>query len=427
MRAWIILAGLLAALLGPARAADEPSTPYLLGPQDKLRLRVVEWQPVEGAARDWSALSGEYVVGPDGHIAVPLLGRVLAAGRAAEAVGAEIGPRLQAALGLVAEPGVALEIVAYRPVYVVGQVREPGLYAFQPGMNVVKALAAAGGLRMAANEDGESSDRALIRAAGELAQAGTERAGLLARQARLRAEAEGASTITFPDDLRETAAFAELERGERALLAARRDRLERQRTALSQLTTLLRRELESFETKIAVQERQRDAAREELAGVERLKRQGLAATNRVRGVSQTLAQIETNILNIESERLRALQDLNRAERDLVAVESERAAEIATLLQQTEAELMLNRQRAAMLRALAADARRTASVAAAAYAASQAEPVVRYAVMRDGARLDATRTSPLAPGDVVEVSVTMPAPLLGSTAPTATITTQEVGQ
>ncbi|TKB29603.1 MAG: sugar ABC transporter substrate-binding protein, partial [Mesorhizobium sp.] len=44
---------------------------YRLGAQDKLTIRVAEWQTVEGTFRDWSAINGEYTVGPAGTLSVP--------------------------------------------------------------------------------------------------------------------------------------------------------------------------------------------------------------------------------------------------------------------------------------------------------------------------------------------------------------------
>jgi len=46
---------------------------------------------------------------------------------------------------LVHKPSVAVEIIAYRPIYVLGEVNKPGQYAYQPGMTVVTAVAVAGG------------------------------------------------------------------------------------------------------------------------------------------------------------------------------------------------------------------------------------------------------------------------------------------
>jgi polysaccharide biosynthesis/export protein len=47
---------------------------------------------------------------------------------------------------------VAVEVIAYRPIYVLGEVNKPGQYAYQPGMTVVTAAAVAGGFTYRAVE-----------------------------------------------------------------------------------------------------------------------------------------------------------------------------------------------------------------------------------------------------------------------------------
>ncbi|TIT91826.1 MAG: hypothetical protein E5W55_19340, partial [Mesorhizobium sp.] len=61
-------AALAMSLLTPQMAAAED---YRLGPQDKLNIRVAEWQTVDGTFRDWSAINGDYSVGPAGTLSVP--------------------------------------------------------------------------------------------------------------------------------------------------------------------------------------------------------------------------------------------------------------------------------------------------------------------------------------------------------------------
>ena len=41
--------------------------PYALGISDKLNIKVVQWKAAESEFAEWSALSGEYVVGADGN------------------------------------------------------------------------------------------------------------------------------------------------------------------------------------------------------------------------------------------------------------------------------------------------------------------------------------------------------------------------
>lgn len=90
------------------------------------------------------SLTGEFRVGDSGMIALPLVGPVRAAG----ANPAELEARVSAALkrsNLLRNPSVAVEVIAYRPIYVLGEVNRPGQYPYQPGMTVVTAAAVAGG------------------------------------------------------------------------------------------------------------------------------------------------------------------------------------------------------------------------------------------------------------------------------------------
>ena len=46
---------------------------------------------------------------------------------------------------LLQDPSVAVEVVAYRPVFVLGEVAKPGQYPYQPGMTMLTTVAVAGG------------------------------------------------------------------------------------------------------------------------------------------------------------------------------------------------------------------------------------------------------------------------------------------
>jgi len=117
MRSPIIrgLAGTLAILAGSVQLAGAEA--YTLGTMDKLNIRIVEWQTAEGAVRDWSSISGDYVVGPSGVISVPIVGEVEANGRTTAEVATEIGDVLQQKLGLMDRPEASVELAEYRPFF----------------------------------------------------------------------------------------------------------------------------------------------------------------------------------------------------------------------------------------------------------------------------------------------------------------------
>ena len=48
---------------------------------------------------------------------------------------------------------MAVEVIEYRPIFVLGEVAKPGQFPYQPGMTVVTAVAVAGGFTYRAIED----------------------------------------------------------------------------------------------------------------------------------------------------------------------------------------------------------------------------------------------------------------------------------
>lgn len=89
-------------------------------------------------------LTGDFRVDDRGNIALPLLGTVHAAGLTPEQLDASVSADLKSRK-LLRDPSVAVEVVAYRPIYVLGEVAKPGQYAFQPGMTLLTTVAVAGG------------------------------------------------------------------------------------------------------------------------------------------------------------------------------------------------------------------------------------------------------------------------------------------
>ena len=85
LRTWATWIGSALLLAGPAAAAVDG---YTLGPQDKVRITVVEWFTGTGELR--SPVNGEYSVGPAGALSLPLIGDVSALGMQVSALADEI-------------------------------------------------------------------------------------------------------------------------------------------------------------------------------------------------------------------------------------------------------------------------------------------------------------------------------------------------
>jgi polysaccharide biosynthesis/export protein len=96
-------------------------------------------------------LTNTYAIDAGGAITMPLIGAVAARGRTPAGLAAEIGAKLRA--GFIRDPSVAVEIEAYRPFFILGEVAAPGQYPYVPNMTVESAVAIAGGFSPRARRD----------------------------------------------------------------------------------------------------------------------------------------------------------------------------------------------------------------------------------------------------------------------------------
>src|SRR6266850_1286076 len=106
---------------------------YTLDSGDKLRV-VVFGQ---------DGLTNSYSVDAAGSITMPLIGTVRARGLSPTALSEAIAAKLRQ--GYIREPHVAVEIEAYRPFFILGEVTYPGQYPYVANMTVETAVAIAGG------------------------------------------------------------------------------------------------------------------------------------------------------------------------------------------------------------------------------------------------------------------------------------------
>src|SRR5262245_64559726 len=64
-----------------AAGQTETGNEYVLGPQDKIRLKVLEWRASRDEVFEWSALNAEYAIGAGGQLSLPIIGEVQAGGK----------------------------------------------------------------------------------------------------------------------------------------------------------------------------------------------------------------------------------------------------------------------------------------------------------------------------------------------------------
>jgi polysaccharide export outer membrane protein len=115
--------------------------PYLLGPGDRLRIKVY----------DDVNLTGEYEINSSGNISFPLVGQVKAAGSTTSQLEQTLVARMKGKLAQ--DPKINVELQTYASFYIHGEVKKAGVYPYQPGLTVADAIATAGGLTYRANEN----------------------------------------------------------------------------------------------------------------------------------------------------------------------------------------------------------------------------------------------------------------------------------
>jgi polysaccharide export outer membrane protein len=105
-------------------------------------------------------LTGEFQVTPAGTVAFPLIGDVQAAGLDPSALARALEAKLGA--GYLLDPKVSVEVLTFRPIYVLGEVQKPGEYPYTPGLTIRGAVAKADGFTYRANQK-----KVFVKRAGE--------------------------------------------------------------------------------------------------------------------------------------------------------------------------------------------------------------------------------------------------------------------
>ena len=133
---------------GPAAGQEEE---YSLGTGDRLRINVFGQLD----------LSGEFEVDSSGRITLPLVGDILVVNGSLNDVRQMIVSALKP--DYLKNPQVGVEVIGYRPFYIIGEVANPGSYPYVGGMRAINAVAMAGGFTYRAKQ----KDLLITRARGD--------------------------------------------------------------------------------------------------------------------------------------------------------------------------------------------------------------------------------------------------------------------
>lgn len=141
IRPFLILVAVALLAAAWTDSSQAQNVDYQLGSGDRVRISVFN-QP---------DLSGEFEIGSNGTISMPLIGAVPAAGKSLPELEEQIVFQLKQ--GFLNQPKVTAEVLNYRPFYIQGEVGAPGSYPYRAGMTVLNAVVIAGDYTYRADED----------------------------------------------------------------------------------------------------------------------------------------------------------------------------------------------------------------------------------------------------------------------------------
>lgn len=137
--AMFVCAGASRALAAEEATAQRVIPEYHLGANDKIR--VITFGE--------DSLTGEFFIGGSGKVSLPLIGEVQASGLTIPQFQKEVETALKE--GYLKDPHVSVEVLTYRPFYILGEVTKPGEYPYTNGLTVLNAVATANGFTYRAN------------------------------------------------------------------------------------------------------------------------------------------------------------------------------------------------------------------------------------------------------------------------------------
>jgi polysaccharide biosynthesis/export protein len=399
----------------PVEASDVPQAPevskgtasadYRLAPGDRLTVSVF----------DQKELSGDFIVGGNGEILLPLIGSVSVAGLTLAEAQQLIQDRL--ADGVLVQPAVSVRIPEFRPIFVTGYVKKAGSYPFTFGLTVKAAIAAAGGVGEATEQLQSVGMSDFIMAEERVRQFETNQLGLLVRKSRLEAQREGRANFGMPLLVRfdsETIDFETIDLKEVKEVYASEDETFRRLVALhdGQLNTLqqqrprIEAEIQAVNDEVATEKTRLDNVNEHLADLDLLFGKGLVRKDVLINQRIEKALVEAEQSRLEAQLAHLRQSMGDLDIKIEDVEASYERQILSELQDTS-------QRLREIEAVIDSARRIRDVRAEYANLQNSEPDYTILISRTRGSgtttINATNETTLEAGDVVEVKRNLRSP------------------
>jgi protein involved in polysaccharide export with SLBB domain len=376
--------------LAPAVQAQEA---YTLRPGDVLEFWVAQDEQ----------LNRSVTVGPDGRLSLPMVGHLNVEGRTVDEVEHDVTERLRRYYADSLDIAIMLQPhPSHLPaVFVAGEVAEPGVFPYRPGMTVLHAMTLAGGPFRSPLSVSDVDRSILLRSEIEAAQ--KEGAELSFAIARIEAELAGSNEILPPADLPfdlSEAQLVDILAREQRLLDMRLAALGTAAGVAGQLREANTQSVESIRQQRQTIDRRRQLLEERMAATATLVERGHMQRSLLLEHQGELAALDGLAGELEAQiaaaQALAIQDASSED----ARANERQIELVT-------ELNDARRRLEALNARLADNRRALAVYERDDSGSRpANAALAYRIMRttDGTsiEMDASPMTMLMPGDLVEV-------------------------
>jgi polysaccharide biosynthesis/export protein len=370
-------------------AEDVDHDAYRLSPGDRITVTVFG-QP---------ELSGDILIDGAGTITIPLTDRIDVNALTLLECEKRIAERL--ADGILRKPAVSVRVAELRPLYVLGDVRQPGAYPFRYGSTVLSAVSLAGGfgpgelLRNTAVSE-------YLAAEQHVRELSLQKSTLLVRKARLQAQRDGNASFSPPDPIaathnKETTQIVANEHDifstQAAILRSEIDLLRSQKPHLQE-------QIEADNEQGIAGKKQLDMIRQQIDRYGNLVKQGL-------GTQNNDFQYRLLEANQEAAVWRLLSDVSRLQVQSGDLEFKIQQVEAAFKRQVSLELQQTRDRLSELEVTlpAAIRIRDVKMQLAGGAASEgAKHLINITRLRNGRAvvMDANETTTVEPGDVIDI-------------------------
>jgi polysaccharide biosynthesis/export protein len=391
VRAAVLLCALVFSFPVYAEAAGD-SRAYRLAPGDRIAVMVF------GQAE----LSGDILVDGAGNILLPFIGPIEVKGLTVDECQERIHDQL--ANGILKQPSVSVRLSELRPLYVLGDVRVPGVYPFRYGSTIKSVVAAAGGFGLVV-QGATISD--FLLADERVRQLSLQKRSLLVRRARIEAQRDGMNAFS-PSAARnpaEEADFAEIVAIEKDTFDSQLAMLQNQLNLLRSQKPRIQSEIKALNALITTNKRQLEYIKEHAEQYSRLVKQGLGLAN---------AELQFRITegNYENELWKLTAQVSRLEMDTGDLDLKIHETEASFKKQIVAELRDVRERLRELDVTLPSAREVRAVKlqqVGGFAGAEAARSISVTRARDGevTVFQATETTSLDPGDVIDVKRLLP--------------------